>query len=64
MVLQKHEQRYTIAAFCQTARTAVACHAAVSKQSYGGFARIKVLGGGICTDEHIEGRKRRQATLS
>lgn len=64
MVLQEHEQRYAIAAFRQAARTAVACHAAIGEQSYGGLARIKVLGGGIGTDEHIQGRERRQATPS
>jgi hypothetical protein len=56
MVTQKREQRYTIAAFCETTRTAVACHAAVRKQPHSGLALIEVLRGGIRADEHREGR--------
>jgi hypothetical protein len=64
MVTQKREKRYTIAAFCETTRTAVACHAAVRKQPHSGLALIEVLRGGIRADEHREGRQREQATLS
>jgi hypothetical protein len=64
MVTQKRKKRYTIAAFCQAARTAVARHAAVCKQPHSGLALVEVLRRGIRADEHSEGRKCEQATLN
>ena len=63
MILQKHEKRYAIATFCQTARATMACDATIGKQPCGRFTFIEILGKGVSADEHIDGPEGEQTAL-